>query len=265
MPDVWVPFANRRPVALRSSQRRITPVGLVCHTAVSNAKVLVPSGEVRWHFYVGKTGELHQFFPVNVSAACQLHGNYWLRDGKPAGFLSAESWDGAGTSAWPDFRTNHSGGPAWTPEQVDTFVRLGAWLHEEWDVFLGKATGPRGKGIGQHSDFTGRKDELRWNTTHACVGTRRKAQMSELRTRMAGAPSPTTEEDSVTPEDREEIARRAAELVWELRIKNPESQPGARAPFASEYLVGQGNEIDGIKDQLALLTKKVDLLLARDG
>lgn len=185
MPELWVPFATKSPVELRPSQRKINPVGLVCHTAVSNAVVLRPTGTVRWHFYLAKDGKLTQFFPLNVSSACQRDGNYWTRDGRPYGFLSCESWDGAGTSVWPDYQTNHSGGPAWTEAQMVTWGKLGGWLGHEWGIFLGKATAAQGKGIGQHSDFTGSGDQIRWNTSHACVGTRRKAQMPSIRARMA--------------------------------------------------------------------------------
>jgi len=255
MPNPWAPFAEKRPVALRSSQRRITPVGLVCHTAVLNATVATPTGTTRWHFYMGKTGKLYQFFPVNVAASCQLHGNYWLSGGKPYGFVSCESWDGAWTSLWPNPDANPSGGPAWTEQQMESWGILGAWLHTEWGVYLGKATAPRGKGIGQHSDFTGRDPEIRWNTTHACVGTKRKAQMNEVRRRMnvAATPAPSPEDD-VTPEDIEKIAQRAAELVWKERLENPIAAPDAVPPYASSYLIGLANKMDVARGQVSDLT-----------
>lgn len=258
MPDAWASFAEKRPVALRDSQRRITPVGLVCHTAVLNTTVAVPTGTTRWHFYLGKTGKLYQFFPVNVSAACQLHGNYWLDDGKPYGFVSCESWDGAWSSVWPNPDANPSGGPAWTEAQMDTWGTLGGWLHTEWGIYLGKATAPRGKGVGQHSDFTGKDPQIRWNTSHACVGTKRKAQMNEVRARMNAAakpkpPAPKPPEDDVTPEDIEKIAQRAAELVWFERLKNPIAEAGAIPPKASEYLIGMANKVDLAKGGIAKL------------
>jgi hypothetical protein len=75
----------------------------------------------------------------------------------------------------------------------------------------------------------------------------------------------------VTPEDREAIAQRAADLVWFERIPNPLSPPGTVPPHASNYLVGQGNEIDNIKSELegqrTLLQSalaKLDELINRD-
>src|SRR5690606_30552847 len=148
MPSYWWPKAERVPVALRASQERtIRPAGLVLHTAVSNSSRLVPSGEVRWHFYVNREGKAYQFFPVNRPAAAQLDGNYWTESGVGHGFLSVETWDGAGTSVWPDYNKNPSGGPAWTDAQVRTIAELAAWLHTEHGVPLVKATAPRGRGI----------------------------------------------------------------------------------------------------------------------
>jgi hypothetical protein len=177
MPSYWWPKAERVPVALRASQKRtIRPAGLVLHTAVSNSSRLVPSGEVRWHFYVNREGKAYQFFPVNRPAAAQLDGNYWTESGVGYGFISVETWDGAGTSVWPDYNKNPSGGPAWTDAQVKTLAELAAWLHTEHGVPLVKATAPRGRGIGYHRQFTN-TSPYKWNSSHACPGTRRINQV----------------------------------------------------------------------------------------
>ena len=72
-------------------------------------------------------------------------------------------------------------------------------------------------------------------------------------------PPPTTEDpDMLTPEDIENVARRTADLVWFERIANPLSNPGTVAPHASEYLVGQGNEIDGLKRALNRVERMIE-------
>lgn len=276
MPDLWVPWANKREVAMRSSQLPITPVGLVCHTAVSNAVLLVPTGTVRWHFYLSKTGTLTQFFPVNRSAACQRDGNRWTRDGRAFGFLSCESWDGAGTSAWPDWRTNHSGGPAWTAAQMETWGRLGGWLHNEWGISLGKATAAQGKGIGQHSDFTA-KSGIRWNTTHACVGTRRKAQMPSVRTRMVTAatppkpptPTPAPEDDMPTVDDfwgakfREYHDEDGNLIRDEVTASDALFKAQRDAAFARRDSAAAKTELSHVTAMVAALTQKLDDVLSR--
>lgn len=76
---------------------------------------------------------------------------------------------------------------------------------------------------------------------------------------------PTPPEDEVTPEDREAIAQRAADLVWFERLPNPQSPPGTVAPHAKEYLVGQGNEIDlNLKPALVRIEAKLDALLTKE-
>lgn len=174
-----VPFATWVPVALRDSQRPITPVGLVCHTAVSNSSMLKPTGTTRWHFYLAKQGDLYQFFETTVSASCQLDGNYWQVNGKGRGFLSCESWDGAYTSVWPNPNGNPSGGPLWTEAQMVTWAKLGAWLHDKHGIELIKATGARGRGIGYHCQFRD-TEPYEWTSTHACPGTKRISQMPRL-------------------------------------------------------------------------------------
>jgi hypothetical protein len=77
-------------------------------------------------------------------------------------------------------------------------------------------------------------------------------------------PTPPPVEDEVTPEEIESIARRAADLVWFKRLTNPESPPGATPPHASEYLVGQGNEIDmNLKPRLTKIEADVAEILRR--
>lgn len=183
MADYWAPFAKRHPVALRDSQKNtITPVGLVLHTAVSNRELVVPTGLTRWHFYVYKDGTTTQFFPVNHMAAAQLDGNEWSYGEGWEGFVSVETWDGAGTAVWPNYRSAPDSGPAWTPQQVEALARIAAWLHTEHGIPLVKANAARdragveARGIGYHRQFQNTAPH-EWTSSHACPGSRRIAQV----------------------------------------------------------------------------------------
>lgn len=204
MATYWAPFAARHPVALRDSQTNtIRPVGLVLHTAVSDRPLVVPTGTTRWHFYCARDGKLTQFFPVNHMAAAQLDGNEWQADGEWRGFVSVETWDGAGTSVWPNYNSAPDSGPPWNGDQITSLVKLAAWLHTEHDVPLVKATGPRGTGIGYHRQFRN-TSPYEWTSTHACPGSKRIAQVPGIITaaRELVAPKPQPEPaPTIPPED----------------------------------------------------------------
>lgn len=210
----WCPFATKVEVSLRDSQKKtIKPAGLVLHTAVSNSQMLRPSGDVRWHFYCNEDGELFQFFDTTRPAACQRDGNYWTEDGVGWGFISVETWDGAGR-VWDG--QDVSDCPPWTAKQVESLAKLYAWLHETHGVPLVKATGVHGRGLGVHNDFTA-KSGLRWNTTHACPTSKRKAQRPTILARSVAIvkansipkpPPPKEEEDIVaTLDDLRKVVR----------------------------------------------------------
>jgi outer membrane murein-binding lipoprotein Lpp len=214
---LWVPWAVQdKSIPLRDSQQRtIVPVGLVRHTAVSNATVVRPTGTVRWHFYLNRTGTLYQFFPVNRPASCQLDGNYWTESGAGRGFLSCESWDGAGV-VWDGRNVNRL--PPWNEAQLATWSRLDVWLHTEWDVPLVKASGPRGRGFGWHAQFTTRSgsDEPTWNHSHACPAPARISQCDDILARsvslVRAVTTPPTEDD-MTPEQATTLGRIATDVA----------------------------------------------------
>jgi hypothetical protein len=190
------PFAEWRPVPLRASQRvSIVPQGLVLHTAVSNSTVITPTGETRWHFYCNREGKLYQFFDTQVPAACQLDGNYWRVDGQGRGHISVETWDGAGTSVWPNYRTAPDSGPPWNSAQMAMLARLAHWLHRTHSLPLARIETVRGRGIGYHRQFRAPRDSptLKWTSSHACPGSKRIAQVGDLINRarsLLGTPTP---------------------------------------------------------------------------
>jgi|SRR5262245_35436549 len=225
------PFAEWVPVALTDNQKRrsITPTGLVCHTAVSNSAMIKPTGDVRWHFYLNKDGKLYQFFDTGVYAPCHRDGNYWQSGGRGYGFLSCESWDGAG-AVWDGKDVSKL--PPWNAAQLKTWARLGAWLHDAHGIELVKATGPQGKGIGYHAQYTTPVGGKRWNISHACPGPKRIAQMPSVIAAMNTAAQPKPKPRPVTLEDpmanparlvqvKGQDAVYAVTLAGAVHIKNP--------------------------------------------
>lgn len=221
----WCPFATKVPVKLRASQRdwqeehgAMRPAGLVLHTAVSKSQNLRPSGEVRWHFYCNEEGELFQYFDTTIFAACQADGNRWLEGGRPWGFISVETWDGAG-QVWDGKDVRDC--PPWTKKQVESLAKLYAWLHQTHGVPLVRATGVRGRGLGVHNDFTVTDpDDLHWNVTHACPTTKRKAQRPGILTRSIAIVKANSKP---TPAPKEEdIVASLADLAKLLDEKLPE-------------------------------------------
>jgi hypothetical protein len=192
------PFADWKPITANSNQPKIRPVGLVLHTAVSNSDALRPWSDIEWTFYVGEHGELTQYMDTEVRADCQRDGNSWVKDGVRYGFLSVETWDGAGV-VWDGKNTAKC--PKWTPAQVATLAKLAAWLHQTHGIELVKATGVHGKGIGWHSQYTAPDGQLRWNKSHACPAAQRIAQFPGVLKAMQDAAKPAPKDDMPTPND----------------------------------------------------------------
>lgn len=104
------PFARWEPLAGRSG-RRITPVRLTLHTAVSSARDLYGGGKgpggTYAHFYVAEDGTLYQYQDTGLMAQADLDGN--------SSTISVETWDGGREQPW-------------NAAQVATLGRLFAWI-----------------------------------------------------------------------------------------------------------------------------------------
>lgn len=207
----WYPKAARRELPQNARQPRITPRSIALHTAVSNSSDLFSffngrSAGVESHFYVTKGGGVLQYVDTARRADCQLDGNDYA--------VSIETWDGAGTSVWPDWRTNGNGGPPWNADQVSALVQLMAWICRTHSIPAIRCPAWNGHGIGYHSQFTG--GARRWNEHHACPGTARIRQVpgliADVAAVLAGGAAPT-----VTP------------------ATTPPSEPVARFPGAAWF------------------------------
>ncbi|MGH3501688.1 MAG: hypothetical protein ACRDQA_12500 [Nocardioidaceae bacterium] len=169
---------SRQPMITKRGFR-----GFVLHTAVSNGTSIWPyfssasAAGVESTLYIRKNGTGEQYVWLDQNADCQMDGNWWSAFGG-SGFASIETWDGAGTSLWSDWRSNGNGGPPWTSAQIESITDILAWASKP-DVLnypIQKATGPRGYGIGWHRQFTSTTPYC-WNHSHACPGDARVDQI----------------------------------------------------------------------------------------
>lgn len=221
----WLPQHGKQRMITKEGFR-----GWVLHTAVSNGRSIYnvfKNNSVESTVYIRKDGTGEQMMWVDERADCQVDGNWWSALGG-SGFASMETWDGAGSSVWPNYNSNPSGGPAWTSEQVEAITDLIAWSSRDnvLNFPIQKATGPRGYGIGYHCQFTApaSSGKLRWNSSHACPGTKRIAQMPgiiSLAKKKAAkvTPVPPTPTPKPTPPQEEPEVLTEGEIfqIWTTR------------------------------------------------
>ncbi len=242
------PFADWQPIAANASQPTIKPVGLVLHTAVSNSDALKPWSDIEWTFYVGEQGQLTQYMDTEVRADCQRDGNSWVRNGVRYGFLSVETWDGAGV-VWDGKNTAKC--PRWTDAQVKTLARLGAWLHAEHGIELIKATAPQGKGIGYHAQFTS-SSFPRWNSNHACPAAARISQFPSVLKAMQDAANPPEEDMQADERQWLKDVHSAVTGIGSLREQNDD---GSRTLHSAGYYLAHADR--NAYDSKAILQQQV--------
>jgi hypothetical protein len=211
------PLAKWDPIAENETQRVIKPVGIVHHTAVSDAKKLTRSGEVLFNFYLNEFGTVFQLLDTTRAPAAHRSGNHFMKGGVRCGFLAVECWDGAGR-LWDGKKdTGAITCPPFNTAQFNMLVKLNAWLIEthKWPAALAKH--PLGTGIGYHKQFRS-SDPPMWTITHSCPGPKRIAQMSPLieniKAELEDKDMPLTDAD----------VNKIAKAVWEQKL-----DPG---PFA---------------------------------
>lgn len=207
------PGATWKPLPQNTTQPTIQPVGAVLHTAVMDHSPWsffrsASADGVESTFYVGEHGEVEQFMDTARRADCQLDGNSWLAgDGRRYGFVSIESWDGGHPETTP-----------WTAQQVDALVSLLAWLARTHKFPPIKATGPRGRGIGYHAQFTDPDNSkaLEWNHHHSCPAAKRIAQVPGIIRRVAAVLATTLDtsgDDMLTTAEINDLANKTADVL----------------------------------------------------
>ena len=163
---MWFPGATRLELEPESDdQPAIVPTQFIVHSEAApwdNKRLLEywQSTNLEAHFGVDYAGGIGQFIGTQTRADANAAAN--LRpDG--TGAVSAES------------ASNVNSTDPWTPAQIESLIRIGAWLHEVHDLPLRICRTPSDPGYGYHSLFP------QWSTNGTtCPGAARKSQFREL-------------------------------------------------------------------------------------
>lgn len=118
----WYPKARHHNVR-RDTGRRITPVRINHHTAVTNAQHLDgQAANLKMpypHFMIGRDGQVVQYQDTSLMARADLNGN--------PDTISIETWDGYPNGA-PGYWAHNGDVPPWTDAQVRAIVELDQWI-----------------------------------------------------------------------------------------------------------------------------------------
>jgi N-acetyl-anhydromuramyl-L-alanine amidase AmpD len=204
------PFALWKPLPQNArTGRTITPRSVALHTTTSGDvepwKFFASPGAngVESHFWVGNEGQIHQYMDTHNKADCQMDGNTYA--------ISIETADNGARN--PD---DLSG---WTPAQMVSLTRLGAWICHTHSIPAVKVPTWDGWGVGYHCQFNGSPG---WNTDHACPGRHKIAQVPSViaNVKAALAPKLTPYWLSLLLEARQKDMHRARTVVTHAATTN---------------------------------------------
>lgn len=166
------PFAVKRLLPENDRQKRIVPVSAIWHSAVdapgpstlyhyfARADVGLES-----HFFIKLDGIIEQYMDTEVRADANYRANGFWRSGMYCGAVSVETEDDGN----PNERK-------WTPSQVDSSIKLGAWLSDTHQIPPVLCSAWDGNGFGYHTLFPNDWTNVRGKT---CPGTVRIPQFKQ--------------------------------------------------------------------------------------
>ncbi|GAB3425120.1 peptidoglycan recognition protein family protein [Flindersiella endophytica] len=229
------PLAEWDPIPENETRPIIKPVGLVHHTAVSDAVKLRKNGDILWNFYLNEFGKIFQHLDTTRAPVAHRDGNHFPRGGVEFGFLAIECWDGAGR-LWDGVKdTGAINCPPFNTAQFNMLVKLNVWLIETHKWPAKKADAPLGTGIGYHKQFTS-TESPRWNKSHSCPGPKRTAQIpgliEKVKAELEEKDMPVTDAD----------VKRIAKAVWDQRL-----DPGPFAERVGGYEAGTTYPAGGLQ------------------
>jgi hypothetical protein len=203
------PFADKRwLIPPPASDPRIRPRLAILHSDGGNVYNLGPyfdgrSGGIESHFHIAKDGTLFQYRDTSWEADANYLANPFA--------ISIE--------------TQGTGYEPWTPEQINTIVRLLLWLNTKHDIPLRLARQWDGAGIGWHIQFG---SPGKWtNQAKICPGPLRIKQVTDaVIPRLKGDEYDMAELDDLRKIIREEVGN--ARIVVDTKGKgaaDDETQP----------------------------------------
>lgn len=182
----WCPFAQKFELQPESdSQPAIDPTQLILHSIAAPwtpgriYEYWRDSTNLESHFGLGYDGSLGQFLGTETRADANYAAN---RRPDGTGAISLES------------ASNLQHTDPWTPEQIETLIRVGVWVHQQHGIPLRKCRSASDPGYGYHRLYP------EWSLGGtACPGDARVAQFHDIvfpgiASRANGAPTPPEEE-----------------------------------------------------------------------
>ncbi|MFD6552767.1 N-acetylmuramoyl-L-alanine amidase [Streptomyces sp. NPDC058398] len=222
----WYPGATRMELQPESdSQPAIRPTQFIVHSIVApwtpqrTYEYWRDSTNLESHFGLGYDGSLGQFIGTHTRADANAAAN---RRADGTGAVSLES------------ASNLEASDPWTPEQVETLIQLGVWLHKTEGIPLRICRTADDPGFGYHRLFTA------WNpSAHSCPGDARVAQFKTVVFPgiVARAARQTTEEDPMAGITKQDIH----DAVWDIddvAAGSTEKNPGNKTWQPQTYLKG---------------------------
>ncbi|WP_078864817.1 MULTISPECIES: N-acetylmuramoyl-L-alanine amidase [unclassified Streptomyces] len=163
----WYPGAKKMELQPESdSQPAIKPTQFIVHSIVApwtperTYEYWRDSTNLESHFGLGYDGSLGQFIGTETRADANAAAN---RRADGTGAVSLES------------ASNLQASDPWTPEQVETLIKLGVWLHQKHGIPLRICRTADDPGFGYHRLFDA------WNpSAHSCPGDARVKQFREV-------------------------------------------------------------------------------------
>lgn len=255
MPDVWVPFAAKRPLPEATSQPRRSDIArvLVIHVMVGTLKgtesYFKNSTSLESHFGLGCTqcgadldGALWQWIPLDRTADANYHANPFA--------WSVETCD------------HYTGGtytnPGFSVKQQATLIRLGKWFNAEWGVPLRQCPAWNASGFGWHAMW-GAPSQWTNVAGKTCPNSTRVRQLKESVFPSIFRGGTPVEEDEMSAADVQAINSRIDEL--EVTMKKLVGAVPATGVQGSLSTLAHGdpgpddqrNSLDSLADQLTEL------------
>lgn len=234
----WMSDALHKPIPPGSNDPHITPVGVVCHVAVSKAASLhnffEHDGGIGSHFYVRYDGTIEQYRSIWIEADAQVKGNSFWRNGRLCGYVSIE--------------TEGMGHGHWTPEQVAAIKRIICFVRAQSPFPARVCRAWDDPGVGYHCQFP------EWNPdAHSCPGPDRVPQFHrEIKPWL----------DAGAEEDDMPSAREIAEAVWDHRLNEYDKSTKAKTRQAHVLLAQAHNRAGDARRLARQAENKVDKILS---
>jgi hypothetical protein len=257
----WYPGATKYELQPESdSQPAIKPTQFIVHSIIApwTAKRTYEywqTTNLESHFGLGYAGDLGQFIGTETRADANYKAN--LRpDG--TGAVSIET------------ASNTKGTDPWTAAQVEKLIELGVWLHQKHGIPLRICRTASDPGFGYH------RLHADWAVSGtSCPGDARVRQFREVvfpgivarakgQTTPAPKPAPQEEGVALTAAEITQIAKAAADEVWNRRFNSPTAEPGTDPTRrASTFQVWPDQHAADILAAIAELSAQVAALEAR--